>query len=61
MNFPSSDDTLKPGPDTARWLEAQQGHSTMSKVLSMFKSAKLLIFQKRLVLRHDALQACNLC
>lgn len=56
MHFPSSDDTLKPGPDTAGCLEAQQGHSTMSKVLSMFESAKLMIFKKRLVLR----QACNL-
>lgn len=36
LHFPSSDDTLKPGPDTGRWLEAQQGHSTRSKVLSLF-------------------------
>lgn len=37
-------------------LEAQQGHSTMSKVLSMLESAKLMIFKKP----HDALQACSL-
>lgn len=60
MHFPSSDDTLKPRPDTARWLEAQQGQSTMWKVLAMFESAKLRIFKKRLVLRHKCLSTCLL-